>query len=100
MDDIAQRYFSKEEAHDVREAEPANREQAFFRAWTRKEAYIKTVGKGLLLPLDSFRVTVRTDEQPSPVHLAGNRVAARHWQMHAFDAAPGYLAALAYRGER
>ena len=77
-----------------------SRDQAFFAAWTRKEAYIKAVGDGLHIPLDSFRVTLLPGEDARLVHIGGDAQAAGAWRMHAFHPAEGYLGALAYAGRR
>ncbi|MEJ0100705.1 MAG: 4'-phosphopantetheinyl transferase superfamily protein [Pseudomonadota bacterium] len=54
---LVQRYFSAAEiaAWEALPQEP--REQAFFNLWTRKEAYVKALGRGLSLPLHSFDVS-------------------------------------------
>ena len=45
---IAARHFSELEAAAIEACAPgAEREQAFFRTWTRKEAYLKLTGLGL-----------------------------------------------------
>ena len=51
---IAQSYFSPEECTFVFQQASSDQEWAFFRCWTRKEAYIKAIGKGLSIPLNSF----------------------------------------------
>jgi 4'-phosphopantetheinyl transferase len=74
------------------------RELAFFLCWTRKEAYLKATGDGLSTPLDAFRVNLRPSEPASLIHIGGNTDAAQAWTFHNLDVAPGYVAALAYRG--
>jgi 4'-phosphopantetheinyl transferase len=53
---IAKRYFSKEEYRDLMAKKEENRLSYFYDLWTLKESYIKAVGKGLSLALDSFTV--------------------------------------------
>ncbi|MFO7325869.1 MAG: 4'-phosphopantetheinyl transferase superfamily protein [Pseudomonadota bacterium] len=55
---LVRRYFSAAENAAWEALPPAERSAAFFRCWTRKEAYIKAVGRGLGLPLDSFDVSL------------------------------------------
>lgn len=96
MDEIAARFFSADEAHELRETVDADRTQAFFRCWTRKEAYIKAVGDGLSLPLDQFRVTLKADEPARLLGLGGDPAAAGLWSMHDFAPVAGYVGAVAY----
>lgn len=97
MEEIARRYFCAEEAAEILELPAVERDRAFFRCWTRKEAYIKAIGDGLSCPLDSFQVAIEADAQPRLVHIAGDRAAAAAWTLHDLPLAPEYIAAVAYR---
>src|SRR3982751_5132219 len=55
-DDIVEHHFSAIERAAYRRLAPEQRPMAFFTAWTRKEAFIKAIGLGLHLSLDSFSV--------------------------------------------
>jgi len=100
LQSIAGRFFSGEETEALMSLRPDQREAAFFRCWTRKEAYIKAIGDGLSAPLDGFAVTLDPSLPARMIHLAGDRTAAGAWNLHDLLIEPGYAAALAYAGER
>ena len=52
---IAERFFCKKELEHIISSD--GYDQAFYEIWTKKEAYIKWIGKGLSLPLNSFDIT-------------------------------------------
>lgn len=95
---IADRFFSPEEAAELLELPPAEKTSAFYHCWSRKEAYIKALGGGLSIPLDSFRVTLRPSVPVRFVTLGGSEEAAHGWTLESFDPTPGYAGAIAYPG--
>lgn len=96
--DIASRFFSAPE-NEVFAALPDDvRDLAFFRCWTRKEAYIKAVGEGLSMPLDRFDVAFAPGEPARILRTRGNPAEAERWTMLALEPGPGYVGALAVEG--
>lgn len=95
MEKIAERFFCRAEAEDLRRLPKVERNRAFFLCWTRKEAYIKATGDGLSMPLDSFRVVLDPGMTPDFLHLPE---AAGLWTLQDLVPAPNYAAALAYPG--
>lgn len=98
--DIADRFFCPEEAAEIRSLPPSERERAFFRCWTRKEAYIKAIGDGLSAALDGFRVTLRPGDPARLLHIAQDTGAAQAWTLDDLTPAADFAAALAYRDRR
>jgi 4'-phosphopantetheinyl transferase len=96
FENIARRFFSPEETAQLLELPDAEKTAAFFRCWSRKEAYIKAMGGGLSIPLDSFQVTLRPGAAARMVSLGGSEEAARAWTLHGFDPAPDCAGAIAY----
>jgi 4'-phosphopantetheinyl transferase len=64
IEKISRRFFATSEADEIMALTPEARPSAFFACWTRKEAFVKALGKGLNMPVDQFRVTVRAEETP------------------------------------
>ena len=54
IDRTAEQLFACGERHQIRQASSSERQRIFFQYWTRKEAYVKATGAGLLQPLASF----------------------------------------------
>lgn len=87
---IARRFFAAEEVRALSRVPEAERDVAFFRLWTLKEAYVKARGLGLTLPLRQFAVAaddpqsigIRFDpalgDDPRHWALASYRPTARH----------------------
>ena len=59
--DIADSFFSSDEASQLRSLPADAQPRRFFDFWTLKESYIKARGKGLSLPLDQFGFDLRGD---------------------------------------
>jgi 4'-phosphopantetheinyl transferase len=101
IEGIARRFFAPEEVTELMGLAEGARHDGFFNCWTRKEAYIKAVGEGLSVPLDSFQVTLEPGVPARMVALDGSTAAAQRWTLHAFTPAPDYAGAIAYQdGER
>jgi 4'-phosphopantetheinyl transferase len=88
MTELVGNCFSATEATAWRRLPASQREAAFFRAWTRKEAFIKATGEGLSRPLASFTVSI--DDTP-----AIRTPNLPHWSLHQLDISRHAAAALA-----
>jgi 4'-phosphopantetheinyl transferase len=92
---IAERFFSPAEVRALKELPAHLKAQAFFNCWTRKEAYIKALGKGLSHPLESFTVSL-TPGLPAELLCDETDLSeAGRWELRALQVDLGYAAALA-----
>lgn len=95
MRTIATSHFSAAELRVVSAESPERLPGAFFRCWTRKEAYLKAIGTGLMTPLDAFDVRVSDDEAPALTRVAGDPDAPRRWSLVHLSPCEGYVGAVA-----
>lgn len=80
---LVRRFFSSVE-NAAYEALPAERRsEGFFNGWTRKEAYVKAVGRGIGLPLDSFDVSLDSGPGARLLRSAAAFDEGRRWNIAA-----------------
>ena len=96
---IIRRFFSSAEQSAFLALPEADRRPAFFRAWARKEAFLKAVGTGLATALDSFDVTLGPAEPAALLRVGDDPDEAGRWTLLDLDAGPGYASALAVAGK-
>jgi 4'-phosphopantetheinyl transferase len=95
---IARRYFSTHEQNQLAGLPAEEQVEAFFRCWTRKEAYIKATGDGLSLPLSQFDVSLAAGDRNALLATRPDRSEAGSWLLQEVPAGPGQIAALCARG--
>jgi 4'-phosphopantetheinyl transferase len=96
--EIAQRFFSEEEALFLKNTPEQYRSNTFYKYWSLKEAYLKGLGTGLSKPMNTFSV------QPRPCNSA-YRIRQHHptsqhseWTLRVVTSMK-YVAAVAAEGE-
>jgi 4'-phosphopantetheinyl transferase len=95
---IAERFFSRNEVAMLRALPLALQPGAFFDCWTRKEAYIKARGEGLSLALDGFDVSLVPEDQAALLSVRDHPEEAARWSVIGLAPGPGYAEALAVEG--
>lgn len=96
--DIAKRFYSPLEYKNLIALPEAQQTQAFFNIWSRKEAFIKALGRGLSYPLDQFSVSCK--EEAALLELQEAPAQIPQWQLNSFHIAPDYAGAWALRKEK
>jgi 4'-phosphopantetheinyl transferase len=98
VEQIAKRFFSAREYAVISELPPNQKQEAFFRCWTCKEAYLKATGEGLA-QLDRIEVLLTPGEPVTLLNVTGDLHTAQGWVLQELTPASGYLAALAVAGQ-
>ena len=96
---LAARFFSENEAQTVLSLAYKDQFSAFFRCWTRKEAFIKAHGEGLSLALDSFEVSVLKREKVEMRAIRWAMEEMKEWHLFSFEIEKDLMAGLSIRKE-
>jgi 4'-phosphopantetheinyl transferase len=91
-DGIAKRVFT------LREREAIDSDEAFYRHWVAKEAFVKATSRGIA-SVRSFEVLLDAPGGERLVHVGGDHDEATRWTLTALDVPPGYAGALVARGD-
>jgi 4'-phosphopantetheinyl transferase len=94
---IAPRFFSPGEVSSLFSLKKADRAEAFYSCWTRKEAFIKAMEMGLSLELDKFDVSLRPGEPARLISIRFQNQNTRNWSLYDLKVFPGFKACLAVR---
>ena len=92
---IARRFFSPVEFAAIEACDEAERRTAFFRAWVRKEAFVKALGTGIATGFDRFDVSI--GPRPALVGARIDGIDAGEWSIRDLAPNPGHLGAVAVR---
>jgi len=90
--EMAERFFAPDEIEQLRNVAADDRQHAFFRCWTSKEAYLKARGEGITLPLDWFIVSLDRD---APALLRARDDDPSRWSLSRVDVREGYVCTVA-----
>lgn len=96
--EIARRYFDPREADVLAALDSDAQARAFIGLWCAKEAVLKAVGEGLSFGLARLAFALHPDADWQLARIDPELGDAADWQLQAFEAAPGYRGALAWRG--
>ncbi|GMK38601.1 4'-phosphopantetheinyl transferase [Paenibacillus sp. CCS19] len=94
--EIAQRFFAEEEYRAMQNRPDIERQSFFYDMWTLKESYMKAIGKGLSVPLDSFSIQIVSKDE---IRLTeGEKAANYHFKQYDID--PGYKLSVCAESDR
>jgi 4'-phosphopantetheinyl transferase len=96
--ELAASHFSPAEIAALAGLSETERTEAFFRCWTRKEAYLKARGEGLNFPLRNFTVSVAPGDSRGLLWVADDPGAPGRWAMYDLTPAVGYRGAVVVEG--
>ena len=96
---IAERFFAPREVAALFALSDDQHTAAFFRCWTRKEAYLKAKGAGMSIPLDSFAVSLAPGAPTELLWVRDNPEEPSRWTLTTLSPDPAFAACAAIEGE-
>ena len=99
LEQIAHRFFSAGEISSLDKIHKQKQSEVFFQYWTRKEAFIKAMGKGVSFPMEQCDVSLINGKNSSPITLLGDNRESSCWYGQDLFPGHGYVAAIAVEGD-
>jgi 4'-phosphopantetheinyl transferase len=97
FEEVAKRVLSVNEIAALEALPESLRPAGFFNCWARKEAYVKALGMGLSIPLNSFDVSLVRGETVTSVESA-NSSDTSNWKIENLSIDSRYAAAVSAAG--
>ena len=92
---VARQFFAPGEMRSLETLDANQYAAGFFNAWTRKEAFVKAIGKGLTVPLDAFEVSVLPGDPVELKWVSDDLSGGRRWWLYDLGLLGEYTGALA-----
>lgn len=96
---LAARIFSSRELDKIHALPAPLQREAFFNGWTRKEAYLKATGEGLIDDLPSVGVSFIPGQEALLRRVPDGSVVARRWTIREIPLPPGFAGAVAFEND-
>ena len=94
IEPLASRFFSEMEIHALERVEGEKQNDVFFQFWTRKEAFLKAIGKGLSFPMERCDVSIADNRNFAPVIIPTDTEEHTNWFVLDLEPGKGYAAAV------
>jgi 4'-phosphopantetheinyl transferase len=99
MDKVAEQVFSTKEITVLQSFPEAKKKEVFFTFWTRKEAYIKAIGKGFSSDLGTIDISSYPLNASVVTVIGQNAKDENRWTVQDLRPLPGFAAAFAVQGD-
>lgn len=93
-EELAARFFSRAEQAAISALPDEERLNGFYRVWTRKEAYLKMLGRGVSFGLSKFCVDIKPDGMDNLISTDEDESHIKKCYLGSINAQFGYSAAL------
>ncbi len=95
--ELANKVFSKSEQRLLNSMDRKVKAEVFFKVWTRKEAFLKAIGRGLSVPLSSVEV-MSSPEDPPKLLGTYSKLVCGYWSMQDINVSDAYAGTLVLCG--
>jgi 4'-phosphopantetheinyl transferase len=96
---IAKRFFSPQEYQIISRLPQSEKQQAFFKGWTAKEAFLKATGEGLSNGLDQVEFELQPEQPFRLLKIQGDATMASQWSLFSFTPVTDAIATILVQGQ-